>query len=231
LSQYPFPPSPYVPPGFNPGSWASGQPRTPARSASNLQMVLGGILALFGTCIGSLVWLIPDDVLGKVVQQQGANLPPMNGYSPIQEMRILSAVTAGAMLLAGILLLVLAFFVRRGGRISAVCSIVANSVIGIFILMDLLAGVGQGAVKFAIFPLVILVGLLALDGTTIAKLVASLRSSGDAQIRAMQQAHYWMMQQQQSSGAFGQSGYGYGQGAVPPPSAPPPEGNVPPPPT
>jgi hypothetical protein len=195
-------------------------------------MVLGGILTLFGTCIGSVVWLIPDDVLGKVVQQQAANLPPMNGYSPIQVMRILSAVTASAMLLAGILLLVLAFFVRRGGRMSAMWSIVANSVIGVFMLMDLLAGVAQGGVRFAIFPLLILVGLLALNGTTIAKLVGSLRSSGDAQIRAMQQAHYWMMQQQQSSGAFGQSGYGYGQSAVPPPPAPSPgpQGNVPPPP-
>jgi hypothetical protein len=231
LSQYPFPPSPYSPPGVNPGHWNYGQPHGPARTAALLQIILGGILVMFGTCVGSLIWIVPDDVLNKVVQQQQANFPPMSGYSPVQEFRILCAISLGLMLLAGTVLLILAFFVRRGGQTSAVISIVANSLVGLCVLIDLAVNLGQVAGNPAnIFSLLILIGVAVLVGFTIAKLIVSLRSSGSAQMRAMQQTYYWAMQQQQASGGFGQSGYGYGSPASPPPQPPATQGPLPPPP-
>jgi hypothetical protein len=70
-----------------------------------------------------------------------------------------------------------------------------------------------------IAPLLLTLAVLGLCIVTIAKLAIALKSTGSAQSQAMQQAYYWMMQQQ--AGAYGHAGYD-SQGGYPPPQDVPP---------
>ena len=146
----------------------------------------------------------------------------------VQGMLLLTAIAVAL----GLLLIVLAFFVRRGGRGAAIFSMSLTGVIALGMLITLLNGLrqlaanpsGQGMVA------VLMMGVgLALAGTTIARLVVVLRSRADLGAMAAQQAQYWAMMQQQG-------GYGYGYPPPPPtgagPIAPPAPGgpqNPPPP--
>ncbi|MGD0138821.1 MAG: hypothetical protein ABSD28_08095 [Tepidisphaeraceae bacterium] len=227
MSQYPYSPSPYLPPMIDPRAWAMSQPYAAGRAAGLWQLVLGAIIFLSGTCVGSLSRLLPDDVMLQAVRQQQTELPPIEGFTPIQEIRMLTMIGSAMMIGAGGLLLIFVIFVRRGGKLSTVCSIILNSLIALFLLMNSVTGLRQAAVNpVAILPLAVFAGLIALCVITLVKLVAAFQSAGPAQLQAMQQAYYWMMQQQQAAGGYGQQGYGYGQ----PPPPPPPQPVAPPPP-
>lgn len=236
MSQYPFPPPPYSPPMVDPRVLAMTQPHAHGRAAGLWQLVLGALIFLSGSCVMTAVWVVPDDMMMQAVHQQQTNLPPVQGLTPVQEIRLFTTVGSGLMMLAGGLLLSLVFFVRRGGKISTVLSIVVNGVIALVVLMNFATGLTQVARSpAAIIPLALFGGILALCGITIARLVVALRSSGTAQMQAMQQAYYWMMQHQQAGG-YGGGGYGYGQnnttgaGQAPPqppaPMPPPPDDRV-----
>jgi len=223
LSQYPYFPSPYLPPMVDPRAWAMSQPHAAGRAAGLWQLVLGAIIFLSGTCVGSLSRVLPDDVMLQAVRQQQTELPPIEGFTPIQEIRMLTLIGSVMMIVTGGLLLILVIFVRRGGKISTVCSIILNGLIALFLLMNSVSGLRQAAVNpVAILPLLVFIGLIALCVITLVKLVAAFQSAGPAQLQAMQQAYYWMMQQQQAAGGYGQQGYGYGQ-TPPSPTTPPPQ--------
>ena len=231
MSQYPYSPSPYLPPMIDPRAWAMSRPHAAGRAAGLWQLVLGAIIFLSGTCVGALSHLAPDDMMLQAVRQQQTELPPIEGFTPIQEIRMLTMVGSAMMLAAGGLLLILVIFVRRGGKISTVCSIVLNSLIALFLLMNSVTGLRQVAVNpVAILPLAVFGGLIALCAITLVKLVAAFQSADPAQLQAMQQAYYWMMQQQQAAGGYGQQGYGYGQSPPAPPPPPHPISPPPPPP-
>jgi hypothetical protein len=205
------------------------QPHAAGRSAALWQMILGALLFLSGTCVVTAVSVVPDDVMTKAIEQQHTTLPPFGNMSPAQELRLGMSIISGLMIFAGAVLLILGFFVRRGGRISTVFSIVFTSILALILLVNFVSGLVQllGNPQ-VILPLALFAGILALCTITIAKLVAALKSSGSAQMQAMQQAYYWMMQHQQAGG------YGYGQGdpagpglqgpPPPPPAAPIPPG-------
>ncbi len=199
------------------------QPHAAGRAAGLWQLILGALLFLSGSCVVTAVAVVPDDVMNKAIEQQHTVLPPFGNMSPAQELRLGMSIISGVMIVAGGVLLLLAFFVRRGGRISTVFSIVFTSVIALVLLINFVSGLLQLAGNpQVILPLALFGGILALCAVTIAKLVAALSSSGSAQMQAMQQAYYWMMQHQQTEG------YGYGQNAggqpPPPPAAPMPPG-------
>ena len=209
----------------DPRAWAMSQPNAAGRAAGLWQLVLGAIIFLSGTCVGSLVWVMPDDVMLNAVHQQQTELPQIPGYTPIQVIRMVSMVGSVMMIAAGGLLLIFLIFVRRGGKISTVCSIVLVGLIALFLLMNSVSALRQALSNpMAILPLAMFGGMVALCGITLIKLVAAFQSAGPAQIQAMQQAYYWMMQQQQPPpGGYGQQGYGYGQAPPPPqPTVPPP---------
>jgi hypothetical protein len=228
LSQYQFPPPPYSPPMVDPRSWAMAQPHAAGRAAALWQLILGALLFLSGSCVVTAVAVVPDEVMNKAIEQQHTVLPPFGNMSPAQELRLGMSIISGVMIVAGGVLLLLAFFVRRGGRISTVFSIVFTSVISLILLINFVSGLLQLAGNpQVILPLALFAGILALCAITIAKLVAALKSSGSAQMQAMQQAYYWMMQHHQA-GTYGQGGYGAIPGQIPgrdapaPPIAPPP---------
>ena len=227
LSQFQFPPPPYSPPVVDPrlGDVATARGRTLGGFVANSP---GALLFLSGSCVVTAVSVVPDDVMTKAIEQQHTALPPFRTMSPAQELRLGMSIISGLMIFAGGVLLILGFFVRRGGRISTVFSIVFTSIIAVILLINFVSGLIQllGNPQ-VILPLTLFAGILALCAVTIAKLVAALRSSGSAQMQAMQQAYHWMMQHQQAGG------YGYGQsntvgpglpGPPPPPAAPIPPG-------
>ena len=228
MSQYPYSPSPYSPPMVDPRAWAMSQPHAAGRAAGLWQLVLGAIIFLFGTCVGSFSRIVPDDVLLQAVRQQQPSLSASESSSLVREMRGMITIISPTMIAVGGLLLILVIFVRRGGKISTVCSIVLNGLIAMFLLLIFVTGLSQAAVNaMAIPPLAMFGGLIALCVITLVKLVAAFQSAGPAQLQAMQQAYYWMMQQQ-PPGGYGQQGYGYGQNPSPPPQptappAPPPD--------
>lgn len=233
MSQYPFPPPPYSPPVVDPTAWAYAQPHAAGRAAALWQFILGSLIFLGGTCLGTAAWVAPDDVVAQAMRQQPASLPPLSNFSPLQEIHLIFSIASGMMLLAGGSLLLLAFFVRRSGRVSTICSIILNCLIVLFLAKSLLSGLLQLASNpMLIMPLLLFLGILALCIVTIVRLWTALKSAGANQAQAMQQAYYWMMQQQQAAGGSGQGGYGYGQAYPPPPNppAPPQESPDPPPP-
>ena len=219
--QYPYPPPPYTPPMVDPRAWGTPLPSAPGRSAAIWQFIVGGIIFLLGTCMGGVMMAVPDTLISQMLAQEHIQFPPMANLTPEQALRMGFIIFCGIMFVLGGLLLVLAFFVRRGGRRSIVASISINMIVGIFALMDLFSNVAQAGGNPAILlgiPLII--GFLALCIITIIKLFAALNASGTAQMQAMQQAYYWMSQYQQPS-TPGYGGYGYGQPQPPVPQAPP----------
>ena len=216
----------------DPRAWAlAAQPHPQGQSAALWQLILGALIFLAGTCIVTAVWIVPDAVMVDAMRQQQTSLPPMENLTPAQEIRMLASIGSGVMIVAGGLLLLFALFVRRGGKVSIILSIILNGLLALLLLTNFVSGLVQAMSRpAALLPLALIGGILALCAITLVKLVAALRSSGSAQMLAMQQqAYYWMMQQQQGGGyAPPGPGYGYGQNYPPPP--PPPPGIAPPPP-
>jgi len=216
MSQFPFPPIPYSPPPVDPRVWGMASPNSAARSAGVWQLILGGLIFFTGTCAMAAVWIVPDQVLADAIKQQQAQFPPIQNMTMQQEIRMIMTFGSGIMIIAGAVLSLLAVLVRRGGKIPVVLSMVAGGLIGLLMLSSFVSGLIQLASRpAAIVQVVMIGGILALVGTTFAKLIAALQSSGSAQQLAQQQAYYWMMQQQ--AGYGGGAGYGYGQNAASPP--------------
>lgn len=190
--------------------------RGPAQTASILQLILGGLTLLAGTCIGTLLWAQGINVFLSEMQQRGMKMPDVPGESVADVLRLFFVLFTAVSMLIGTLLLVLAIFVRRGKRPAIIASIILVGLVSLILSMDVIGGIVQ------MNPFVIvLAGVLLLGLATIRKLIQSLQSGPDPQAAAaMQQAWMWMMQQQQQQSAGGY-GYGYGpQQAYPPPPTP-----------
>lgn len=229
MTQYPFNPSPYEPPTPNYAGWPAMDPLRPARVAAIFQFILGAILVLPCTCLGAVV-LAARSQVADVFRVQLANmqLPPETTVDDV--IRAMIALTAIAVVI-GLMLIVLAFFVRRANRTGAILSVTLIGLIMLGMLLMLVNGLrqmlgspsGQG-----MFAVLMIGAALALAGTTVARLIAVLRLRPDIGALSAQQAQYWAMMQQQG-------GYGYGYPPPPPagaaPIAPSTPGGPPAPPT
>lgn len=246
MTQYP---NPYQPPagapGFNYYRPAGPDPLAPARRASVLLFVLGGLAVLGGICAGLIAWVVPLDQIinqaqSSLTPQQLSQLPP--GMSLEHLVRIGYTVLAVLGVGFGVLLLCLAPFVRGGGRGATITAIVVFLLVGLLCLFDLLSALAQlagGAVATGIVSLVFVAVVGGLIILALVLLFQAMRTSGYAAWHRQQmQAQYWHYQQQQA--VYTQqpttpAGYGYGYGSVPPPqqSAPaaPQPGAIPPPPS
>jgi hypothetical protein len=206
-------------------------PHPAGRAASVWQMILGAVLFLMGTCVGAVA-LMPEDLWTEMMHQQPASFSQL-GNNSLHAIRLIAMASSGILFFLGVLLLILAIFVRREAKAAIITSIVVTTLFGSLMLTNFLTSLPQLGNPAFILPLFMLFSLLALCIMTILKLVAAMRSGGAAQAQAMQQAYWWMMQQQQGQqgqGGYGQAGYGYGYGQPPaPPAAPPPPPPPPPP--
>lgn len=228
MTQYP---NPYQPPpgapGFDYYRPVPRDPLAPAKRASIMLFVFGGLAVLAGICAGVVVWLVPLDQIVRQAQsslspQQLSQLPP--GMSLEQVIRIGYTVLGILGVGFGILLLCLGPFVRRGGRGSTITAIVLFVLIGLFCLLNLCGSVMQLAGGSAAAAIGSLIFVALLGGTVILALVLlfqALRASGYAAWHQQHmQAQHWHYQQQQSAysqGAAPPPGYGYGYVPPPPP--------------
>ncbi len=216
----------------------------PARRAGIGMFVLSGLLLLCGACLGVFAAMGPMD---KVLEQSGMRISDTGtGLTPEQFMRTVYTVMAVVEVLLGIVFVVLGVFVRRGGKIAAIFSLVFCVLLAIFMLMQIVGAVIMGMKNPSAF-VGIIIGLipLVLLGLVITWLTQAMRAAPqiDAQQRQVA-AQIWQYQQQQQMmqvGGYGQPQVGqlqpdmpptsYGYGSAPPavPATPPPDSQSPPP--
>lgn len=226
MSQYP---PPYQQPPYpNQGPFdfyrPAANPLGPARRASVLMFVLGGLGLMCGAFItfGGLV-LTPEMIA------QSPNSAQFHEFeTQFSGISIRAAVIAMGILflLPSILYAIMGFFVRSGKMASVVLSLVLTGItvlLSLFGLLSVVIGATQnpaslpGGLCMTGIPLVLCITLLV-------SLIQALRAA--PAIGAMQQqfqAQYWQSMQQQQAAQLGYGygmppGYGYG---APPPSQPP----------
>jgi hypothetical protein len=213
LSQYP---SPYTPPTPEPGYYGSyGYPDllAPAKRASILMFVIGGLSSLCGVCVLGLGALVPMDQLNSPEMAEMQRKMAEVGIS----MRALFIVAGIVMLLPGLLFTVLGFFVRRGGRGAIITSIVFTSLAILWFALNAIvtAVSSRNEPPSQVVGGVCVSGIaLALTILLLAWLVQAIRNSSQiGMMAAQQQAQYWQYQQQQY---YAQGGYGAPAGPYPP---------------
>jgi hypothetical protein len=215
MSQYP---SPYNTPQFgNYGFDPAAGLLAPARRAAILMFVLGGLSLACSVCVGSIATLAPID---RILRERNFQIPDSAnlGMPADQLIRIFLVTMAVLALLKGIVMIVLAIFVRRGGIGSIITSIVIGVLVLLLLLLQAAAALVQaarGAPGQGVSLLLIIVAI-GLYGLLVSWLFQAARAAGA--VRAMRtQSQLWQFQQQQM---YPQGGYG--APPPPPPSQTPP---------
>jgi hypothetical protein len=198
----------------------------PARRASILQGILGGLMILCSVGVGAVPWIGSP---GDMIESSGMQVPQLPpGWTLDQFVRLVYGILAGCGSIVGISLLVLCVFVRRGGAAPAITSIVLEGLVVLILVLNVISGIiqalGNPVLGIAVVLLAVPLSLFLLNITW---LVGAVRNAGRiAFARQQYQAQFYMHQQQQQ--AYGQPaygmpaappppGYGYGYGYAPPP--------------
>jgi hypothetical protein len=221
MSQYP---SPYYPPNVQPPYvpyTGPGDALAPARRASTMMFILGGLLTALGLCETIQAFVVKiDDVMKQEHQflgnSSGAAQMPMTS----EQLKIFLIVVSFLFIAIGVSFILLAVGVRRGGKTSTVLATILTGLIvaglALTILLMLVASLqapqALGFVCILLIPVALLVPLTIW-------LIGALRAQPNLS-NAQQQymAQYW--QYQQNMQAY--SGYGYaGQVQQPEPNPPP----------
>jgi hypothetical protein len=196
--------------------------------------ILGPLLVLCGSCVMSMPLIfsaMPQDKLQPMLDQ----IQSVYNYPAAIVLRVLG----GVILLPGIVMLTLAFFVRRGGRVSAILASVLTALILLKSVVEIALSFVHGLDSNAAGAVCVDVLSLALFGLLLFWLIQAIRGSSSVN-QAQQQylAQYWQYQQtMQAHGGYGyaappQEGQAY---PTPPPlpgyqlqPPPPPPANLPP---
>lgn len=233
MSQYPAPfHPPQGPLGYPPYN-AGADLLRPARIASVMLWILGGLGTLCGVCAGTLPWVLPLD---RAVEEARAKLSTeqlnqIRNVDLVQFIRIGFTGMGVLVLIAGIVLLCTAAFVWRGRRGAAITAMIECILIALCCLLGICLGLLQAAsgVPAAIGGAILWLVVGIAFGVTSFWLARALRVSG---VLGQHQYPAQYMQYMQHQAGFGQGGYGYGYGTPgqgPPPVAPPPAPPPPPP--
>jgi hypothetical protein len=216
MTQYPSTPPPYGY-GYDPYQQQQSDALAPARRAALMMFLLAGMMLLCGVCVGAFAMTVPME---RLLQESGITLPqqPPPGMSVGELMRIGYMVIAVGSLLAGIIVVVLGVFVRRGGMGAAVASIVVVSlmllVAGLSVVVSLPQMAQQPSAILGIC--VVLVPVALMVGALITLVQAAKAASSVNAMKQQYQFQTWQYQQQQQ--AYNQGGYAMPQ---PPPGQPP----------
>jgi hypothetical protein len=221
---------PYMPP--DPSAWGyfasnpEGQLLRPARRASWLMLILGGLLLAAGACCVGIGTLMPWDQMPPDSLAQMQQLEKQVGVSVPFLMTVFGVMTV----VPGVVLLIVGFFVRSGGLGSIITGIVVTAIIILVLLVMLLSALeraASGQAGDAAMGLVFFTVLLAGFGLLLAWLVQAARQTGQlAALRQARQMQYWQAMQHQAA----YQGYSPPSPPPPPPGAPPPPAAPPPPP-
>lgn len=196
MSQYPNPqqpPYPQPPTGYPPLAYATGQapvdPMAPARRASTLMFVLGGIATLMGLCMGAFAFLPME----QLAAQGGRQLPPLPAG---MTWSVVAGVFAVISLFAGVSQLLIAGFVRRATRTPILLGIIVASLILIYFVINTASGLIHNQPGAGILGLVV----LSIYALQIYLLIQALRAVPYLkQMHAAYQAQYWQYVQQQQA--------------------------------
>lgn len=226
MSQYPFPYSP-PPSGTEHLQYYSppADPLGPAKRASILMFILGGMFMACGTCALGLVALPWDQVPPE--QMQALDQLEIQLGIPAKTAFIILGVIA---LTPGILFLSLGFFVRRGGKGASITATILTGLILVYLVYELIIALmnpgmmqGNGAGGLCLSGLMI--GLFTL---LMVWLIQAIKAS--SRVKMMQdqyQAQYWQHQQQQQAYGYGYPPQEPNSPAPPPPLQPPADPNRP----
>lgn len=191
--------NPYLPP--QPYHYAAGDAyeslRSPAKRASILMFILGGLLCVCGTCCVAA---------GPMLSRAQLDAEQMSQFSQFEAelgigMKELMMGMGVAGMLPGIILIVLGIFVRGGSTGPVITALVFTSIMELVLLLLAVSG-GIEAISSGspdtLIGLAFFIALLATLGMLIVWLIQSVRNAG--QLRAWQtqyQMQYWQYQQQQ----------------------------------
>ncbi len=218
MSQYP---SPYSPPPY-PQNFGYSYPQpnqlAPARRASTLMLVLGGLILLMGL-LNTLSAVVTSGEL--MLARQKTMMPANNDFSISPALYKTMALVIGlGTIITGAVFVGLAVKVRRGSKNSMIAGIVVTSLLllltGLMTLTVLIAGLAAPAIlPFTCLP----GGILGLLIWQLILLIVAARSRTSVWAAQEQfQVQYWQQYQQAMQPP---TGYGYAVAAPPPPPNPP----------
>ena len=226
MSQYPPPPQqpPYPSPQMHYDYYrpAGGVAGSPAKRASVLMFVMGGLMILMGGCFSAMGAMLPSMQIPPDSQQALQQLEAQ--FHPYSVATVV-LVTGVALMVVALVFLVLGFLVRGGGRVPVMTATVLTGLMVLYlslnIVMALVGPVANGSVSacFTLIPL----GLFVLQLIWLVQALKAGPSTAANAATAMQQyqAQLWHYQQQQQA---------YQQAVLGGPPLPPGAGYAPPPP-
>jgi hypothetical protein len=185
--------------------------RPPGSAASILQIILASLLLLISTCAGLLALYFAQIV--NYAAQQGMQFPLPQGMT-VDTARLSMAVPAILFGLAGVTLMILAVFVRRGSKPSIIASLVLTGLCGFILLLDAVAAMFTGQIGQSFIALPIFLLLIALCGITMHRLF--MLATSQRSPLPMPPPAYWGMMQGNSMWGFNLPPHW-----IPPPGAPP----------
>jgi hypothetical protein len=198
----------------------------PAKRASLMMFIMGPLILLTGACMASvpsMVHMVPPTPEFTQAWQQMED--QLHGNA---EIKMIAGGSVSAVI--GLAMLILAFFVRGGGRTACIFGTTLVGLLSLYSAMNLLAGLFIGNIPGVCMSVL----MFALFGLTLAWLIQAIRASRNVSLAQQQYAaQYWHYQQTMQ--AYANAGYGYGvpsQGQPPVPQTqiapPPPNPETPP---
>lgn len=156
-------------------------PAAPARKAAVMMWVLGALGIVFGFCVAAVFPTMLESMMNssmpeaQQMRQQFQDLEAKSGVSLKTQLFVTGLLFIGA----GGVLGIVAFFVRGGGRASAVTGIVLVSLGLIYLAINLLASVafGGGNPAQLLVSLCFVGGLMVLLGMTLRWLIQATRNA------------------------------------------------------
>ena len=150
----------------------------PARRASLMLFILGGVFLLAGTCIGSLILSANQAVLADMIAQMKRMNPEQAGAFTPTLLRTAYGIMAGVVVMAGVVGVILGVVVRGGRMAAAVVSLVltlgAGLIIALMLLGTLVAALGN---PDALLGALVLLVPLVLIAMTVIFLIGAIRAA------------------------------------------------------
>jgi len=183
----------------------------PAKRASVLMFVLGGLVLLPSCCCGVVAFALP----AMMAQQPGAFSDLSAAGMTVETTQVMLGIGGGVALLMGVTMIVLGRFVRRGSMGAAVTASVLAALIVLYLLIN---GLGIMVMSGKLPPAQVVMGIamtvigLVVFGMLILWLIqAAMAAPRVAMMKSQYQQQLWQYQQQQQM---------YQAGYVPPPMPP-----------
>lgn len=173
----------------------------PAKRASIMLFILGALFLLGGTCIGTLVSLVDQETMAKLVDDLRRMNPQQSSLITPTFVRTVYGVFAAVIGLIGIVAIILGVVTRSGRMAAAIVSLVLvvlpGLVLGLMLLFSVIAGAANPEALLGSLFLLVPLALIAL---TIIFLIGAIRAAPQIELarRQMQAMHQHQQMQYQA---------------------------------